>query len=70
MIEPTETQSKVLAFVASRIREGMPPSLKEISEEFGWTTHAAAAHHLYALEKKGLIKRRAGHRGLTLLAPA
>jgi repressor LexA len=67
MIDPTETQSKVLAFITEKIQEGIPPSLMEISSAFGWRTHAAAANHILALEKKGFIKRRPGHRGLTIL---
>ena len=58
MTEPTETQIKVYDFIANRIQTGMPPTLREISAEFGWSTHAAAAHHLLAMEKKGMIKRK------------
>lgn len=58
MTEPTETQIKVYDFIAERIGSGMPPTLREICEEFGWASHAAAAHHLLAMEKKGMIKRK------------
>ena len=68
MLEPTETQTKVLAFVTSRIREGIPPTLQEISTFFGWKNHMAATHHLLALEKKGFLKRTPGiSRGITLV---
>jgi SOS-response transcriptional repressor LexA len=70
MSEPTEIQGRVLAYVAARIEEGLPPSLQEISAAFGWSSPAAAAHHLHALEKKGYVKRRAGTmRGLSLVQP-
>jgi len=70
MSEPTEIQARVLAYVAARIKEGLPPSLQEISQAFGWSTHTAAAHHLHALEKKGYVKRRAGTmRGLSVVNP-
>ena len=60
MVDPTETQAKVLVFITERIGTGRPPTLREISAEFGWSTHAAAAHHRDALVKKGLLKCKTG----------
>lgn len=53
----TPTQCKILAYIVSQIAErGLPPTHREISNVFGWTSNAAAAHHLLALEKKGFIR--------------
>lgn len=67
---PTEIQARVLAFISARITEGLPPTQAEITTAFGWSGHAAAAHHLSALEKKGLIRRRPGARNIQLVGAA
>lgn len=58
MSDLTGAQVKVLEYVTTRIGTGFSPTLREISAEFGWSTHAAAAHHLTALQKKGYLKRK------------
>jgi len=57
----TERQQQVLDFVASYIdQHGCPPTLREISENFGIKGTATAILHLEALERKGYLNRREG----------
>jgi repressor LexA len=54
----TNTQSKVLAFVEqSSAQNGRPPTIKEVAQQFGWTSTSTAQQHLDALEKKGRLAR-------------
>jgi repressor LexA len=52
----TETQEGILAFmVRHQAEHSRPPSLREISEEFGFASHTAARKHVQSLAKKGLV---------------
>ena len=54
----TARQREVLEFI--RIfteRHGVPPTVREIGERFGFTARAAF-DHLRALERKGMLERR------------
>jgi repressor LexA len=54
----TITQSKVLAFVEqSAAQNGHPPTMKEVSHHFGWSSTSTAQQHLGALQKKGRLDR-------------
>jgi repressor LexA len=54
----TSTQSKVLAFVEqSTAQNGHPPTMKEVSRHFGWSSTSTAQQHLGALQKKGRLDR-------------
>jgi len=54
----TKTQSKVLAFIKSFIKEKKtPPTIKEIAIKFKYKSHNAAYEVLKILEKKEYIKR-------------
>lgn len=53
---PTNTQSKVFAFVEQSSAEiGHPPTMKEVAQHFGWSSTSTAQQHLEALEKKGWL---------------
>jgi repressor LexA len=59
MREMTARQREVLGFIRSFTeRHGAPPTVREIGERFGFTARAAF-DHLRALERKGMLQRRA-----------
>ncbi len=51
----TEKQQKVLMFLRKRIREGMPPTIREIADNFNFTSTGTVRDYLNALCKKGYI---------------
>ena len=53
----TPAQSRLYRYLASC---GSPPTLREICGQMGWSGTNAASGHLKALERKGLIRRKAG----------
>lgn len=58
MRELTARQREVLAFIrAFTARHGLPPTVREIGDQFG-VTPRAAFDHLRALERKGMLQRR------------
>jgi repressor LexA len=58
MREMTHRQREILEFVRSfSDRHGVPPAVREIAEQFGFTARAAF-DHLRALERKGMLERR------------
>jgi repressor LexA len=65
---PTASQKSVLEFLEERIADGeAPPTYREICRHFGYRSTKAAADHIAALEKKGLVVRERGRsRGLRL----
>ena len=70
MRDLTSRQRDVLAFIRSfSARHGVPPTVREIGAKFG-VTPRAAFDHLRALERKGMLRRRASagrtSRALTL----
>ena len=74
MRELTERQRDVLNFIRGfTARHGVPPTVREIGEKFR-VTPRAAFDHLRALERKGMLQRRASPgrtaRGLTLTEAA
>ena len=68
MIELTDRQARVLAFVREHIdRTGYPPTRVDIARELGFRSPNAAEEHLRALERKGAIEMTPGRsRGLRL----
>lgn len=72
MEELTTRQAQVLEFVTAYIdQHGCPPTLREISSEFGLAGTATAIMHLEALERKGHITRREGSsRSISLVSRA
>lgn len=56
---PTGKQLAVLEFIRERSQMS-GPTVREIMEHFGFHSPNGAMCHLVALERKGLIRRRAG----------
>ena len=55
----TDIQKNILDFIIEkRYGVGIPPSMAEIAEHFGYKNRSTVQQHLQALEKKGYIKRR------------
>lgn len=65
----TKRQSEILKFIQSGIiRDGYPPTLREIASKFHLRSVRTVYDHVQALEKKGYVKRDHGKgRGLTVL---
>lgn len=71
MNKPTRAQQRVLDFIQAEVQAGRPiPTLREIAERFGFRSHRAAACHLEALKRKGLIESEPGKaRSLRVISP-
>ena len=52
----TEKQKDVLAFLRQRIRSGLPPTIREIAQEFKVSSTGTVRDYLKALVKKGYIE--------------
>jgi repressor LexA len=55
MNELTERQQEILEFIQSSQANGHSPSLREIAEHFGFKSMTAAADHVRALRRKGVL---------------
>ena len=53
----TAKQEEVYQFIKDRISAGASPTVREISEHFGWSSPTASVCHIEALKKKGYITR-------------
>lgn len=64
----TERQRDVLSFIETELdRNGVAPTLREISEKFGFASTASAQKHIALLERKGFLRREKHQkRGLVL----
>jgi len=64
----TERQRDVLDFIERRLESnGVAPTLREISEAFGFASTASAQKHIALLERKGFLRREKHQkRGLVL----
>src|SRR5580658_7606635 len=71
MKEATKAQRKVLKFIEGELQHGHPaPTHQEIADHFGFKSTRAAACHLEALKKKGLLLVEEGKaRALRLVNP-
>jgi len=56
-MELTPKQEKVLKFIRERVEENLPPTIREIAGEMGFSSTGTVRDHLEALEKKGYLKR-------------
>ncbi|MGO9244920.1 MAG: transcriptional repressor LexA [Verrucomicrobiia bacterium] len=67
--ELTTPQQLVLDFIEERSTQGEPPpTYREICKRFGYKSPKAAADHVAALERKGVVVREKGRsRGLRLV---
>lgn len=71
MIELTQIQHKILAFIKESIStRQMPPTVHEIAEYMGYRSDNAAYQHLIALKRKGMINLEGVSRGIRLLEPS
>jgi repressor LexA len=68
----TKRQAAVLRAIRQAIRvNGYPPTLRQIGDAVGHINVNAVRRHLWALEKKGAIRRDAGvARGIRVLQEA
>jgi repressor LexA len=61
MVELTARQQQVLEFIQAALRHGNPaPTLREIAAHFGFGSTRAAADHLEALKRKGVLESEPG----------
>jgi repressor LexA len=66
-ISLTPNQRRVLALIqAHQERNGCAPSLREIADRLGLSSHSSAQDYVEALLRKGVLERTAQHRGLRL----
>jgi len=55
-----ETRAKIHEFVCERILSGLPPSVREVRDAFGFKSTATAREHLDALIDAGALEQEAG----------
>jgi len=55
--ELTPKQEKVLKFIRERVGENLPPTIREIAGEMGFSSTGTVRGYLEALRKKGYLKR-------------
>lgn len=67
----TPRQTQILAYLHQHLQvHGLPPTLHELMQAFGWASPTGAAKHLQALAAKGVIALSPGKaRGIHLLQP-
>jgi repressor LexA len=70
MKELTPQQSKVLGFITDTMRRmGMPPTIREIADHFGYKSINNVRQHLSLIAKKGYIRLMRGKaRGIEVVA--
>jgi len=61
----TQKQHKILKFIENRLRDGNPPSQREVAQHFGLVQNAVYQLVGY-LKEKGYLVDSSGHRGLRL----
>lgn len=55
----TDRQNEIHEYMlAYQAEHGMPPTVREIAEHFGFTSTNGVIDHLKALERKGHVKHR------------
>jgi repressor LexA len=65
----TERQQKTLAFLQEYLQaQGLPPTLREIADALGFSSHSSAQACVESLVRKGVLERSPQHRGLRLPA--
>jgi repressor LexA len=71
MKDLTRAQRRILEFIQGEIRAGRPaPTHQEIAERFGFRSTRAAACHLEALKRKGVVESEPGKaRALRVVTP-
>jgi repressor LexA len=67
VIQLTPNQRRVLDLIQAYLeRDGQAPTLREISENLGLSSHSSAQDYVEALIRKGALERSPKHRGLRL----
>jgi len=68
MKELTYEQNRVFQFISKTVKEmGIPPTIREIAEHFGYKSINNVRQHLSLIQKKGYLKIRQGKaRGIEL----
>ena len=51
----TDKQEKVLGYIRSCVRNGLPPTIREIAQEFAFGSTGTVRDYLHALQEKGYI---------------
>ncbi|MET0935599.1 MAG: transcriptional repressor LexA [Luteibacter sp.] len=65
----TERQQKTLSFLQEYLQtQGLPPTLREIADALGFSSHSSAQACVESLVRKGVLERSPQHRGLRLPA--
>lgn len=69
MLKMTEKQKKIMEYLRDYIQENtMPPTVREITEHFGFKSPKATQDHVKALASKGYINREDGiARGIQII---
>jgi len=62
----TARQLEIAAYIERALAGGRAPSRKEIAEHFGFN-RATAQQHLVALERRGILRRLPGARGIVMV---
>jgi len=57
---PGETRERIFRFVRDRLLGGLPPTVREVQEAFGFRSPQTAREHLEALVGAGRLSKRAG----------
>ena len=69
MIGLTNKQHRVLSYIQkTAVKTEEPPTYREIADHLRVTVRSAY-QHVVALEQKGVLKRKSGHRAIELLPP-
>jgi len=55
--ELTKKQGRVLDFIQERVRHNIPPTIREIAQELGFSSTGTVRDYLNALQSKGYLKR-------------
>ena len=67
----TKRQQQILDYVRRhRTQHGVPPTVREIQNHFGFASPNAAASHLRALERKKLLRHEPGAARTLRVTPA
>src|SRR5512136_1438487 len=59
MKELTPKQKRVLEFIRQKINQNLPPTIREIAMELGFSSTGTVRDYLEALEAKGYLRRSA-----------
>lgn len=57
MTNLTPKQEKVLDFIKNSVRKNLPPTIREIAKELGFSSTGTVRDYLKSLEKKGYLRR-------------